>query len=77
VCLAAMLECLRTMFVCVCNAVTDRSVRETLAHAPRIETPAALHRAMGSKPQCGRCLESMAELIAEANALAAVLAAAD
>lgn len=68
------------MFVCVCNAVTDRSVRETLARAPRIATPAALHRAMGSKPQCGRCLESMAELIAEAKSdvpLAAALAAAD
>lgn len=68
------------MYVCVCNAVSDSSVRETLARAPRIATPAALHRAIGSKPQCGRCLESMAELIAQAEAEASLtvsLAAAD
>ena len=44
------------MIVCVCNAKNCRTVRETLTGAPHIDTPAAAHRAMGCKPQCGRCL---------------------
>ncbi|MEX0838925.1 MAG: (2Fe-2S)-binding protein [Parvibaculum sp.] len=68
------------MIVCVCNAKSDRTAREALACGPHIDTPAALHRAMGCKPQCGRCLPSLAELIAEARAdatLAGLMAAAD
>lgn len=68
------------MIVCVCNAKNCQTVRATLADAPHVDTPAALHRAMGTKPQCGRCLPSLAELIAEARAdetLAALMAAAD
>jgi len=60
------------MFVCVCNAINDRSVREVLAKAPHIETPAGVHRAVGCKPQCGRCLPSMAEMIEDARAEAAL-----
>jgi bacterioferritin-associated ferredoxin len=68
------------MFVCVCNAINDRTVRDVLARTPQIGTPAALHRACGSKPQCGRCLETMNDMIAEAKAqscMGAALAAAD
>ena len=68
------------MIVCVCNAKYCQTVRASLADAPHVDTPAALHRAMGTKPQCGRCLPSLAELIAEARAdetLAALMAAAD
>lgn len=68
------------MFVCVCNAINDRSVREVLSRTPQIATPAGVHRAVGCKPQCGRCLESMAEMIAEAQAdasLGRALQAAD
>ncbi|MDP2123848.1 MAG: (2Fe-2S)-binding protein [Parvibaculum sp.] len=68
------------MIVCVCNAKNSQTVRTTLAGAPHVDTPAALHRAMGCKPQCGRCLPSLAELIAEARAdetLAGLMAAAD
>lgn len=68
------------MFVCVCNAINDRTVSEVLARSPQIGTPAALHRACGSKPQCGRCLPSMAEMIEDARAeasLGCALRAAD
>ena len=68
------------MIVCVCNAKNCQTVRATLADAPHVDTPAALHRAMGTKPQCGRCLPSLAELIARQIAdetLAALMAAAD
>ena len=70
----------RQMIVCVCNAKNCRTVRETLTGAPHIDTPAAAHRAMGCKPQCGRCLPAIADLIEEVrneNAVVTALAAAD
>lgn len=69
----------RQMIVCVCNAKNCRSVREALAQGPHINTPLAAHRAMGTKPQCGRCLPSIADMIDETrnqNAVAAALATA-
>ncbi|PKQ02785.1 MAG: hypothetical protein CVT73_17300 [Alphaproteobacteria bacterium HGW-Alphaproteobacteria-12] len=68
------------MIVCVCNAKNCRTVRDVLMGAPDIGTPAAAHRAMGCKPQCGRCLPAIAELIEEVrneNAVVTALAAAD
>ncbi|PKP76314.1 MAG: hypothetical protein CVT81_15470 [Alphaproteobacteria bacterium HGW-Alphaproteobacteria-3] len=70
----------RQMIVCVCNAKNSQTVRETLTGAPHIGTPAAAHRAMGCKPQCGRCLPAIADLIEEVrneNAVVTALAAAD
>jgi bacterioferritin-associated ferredoxin len=54
------------MIVCVCNAKNDRAVREVLCGG-QISTPAGVHRAMGCKPQCGRCLPHLASLIDEAR----------
>jgi len=54
------------MIVCVCNAKNDRAVREALCGG-QISTPAGVHRAMGCKPQCGRCLPHLASLIDEAR----------
>lgn len=68
------------MIVCVCNAKNCRTVREVVAQGPHIDTPAAAHRAMGCKPQCGRCLPAIASLIEEAraeNVLVTAMAAAD
>ncbi|MBO6633860.1 (2Fe-2S)-binding protein [Parvibaculum sp.] len=69
------------MIVCVCNAKNCRTVREVLSQGAHIDTPAAVHRAMGCKPQCGRCLPALATFIEEAKqsgqALASGLAAAD
>jgi len=45
-----------------------------------VDTPAAAHRAMGCKPQCGRCLPTLAGMIEEVRnetAMATALAAAD
>jgi bacterioferritin-associated ferredoxin len=57
------------VFVCVCNAINDRTVREILATGGSgIDTPAAIHRAAGCKPQCGRCLPELAGMIREAAA---------
>lgn len=55
------------MYVCVCNAINDRKVKDILSRTP-VDTPAGLHRAAGCKPQCGRCLPDMAEMIRAARA---------
>ena len=55
------------MIVCVCNAKNESAVREALACAPHIATPAGVHRAMGCRPQCGRCLPTLADMIDEAR----------
>jgi bacterioferritin-associated ferredoxin len=68
------------MIVCVCNAKNCRTVREVLSQGAHIDTPAAAHRAMGTTPQCGRCLPTIADMISEVrneNAVATALAAAD
>lgn len=66
------------LFVCVCNAINDRTVREILATGGgNVDTPAAIHRAAGCKPQCGRCLPEMAGMIRETEAASAFAKAAD
>jgi len=44
------------MYVCVCNALTDRQLRSRAASA---ESVAALYRAMAVRPACGKCVPSM------------------
>lgn len=41
------------MYVCVCHALTDRQVRQ---HAIVAESIAALYRALGVRPACGKCV---------------------
>jgi bacterioferritin-associated ferredoxin len=42
------------MFVCICNAVTDRQIRSQ-AECCR-GTVAQVYRALGAKVQCGKCV---------------------
>lgn len=64
------------MIVCVCNAKNERAVREALDCVPNVATPAGLHRAMGCKPQCGRCLPTLAEMIGDHRPAASTCEAA-
>jgi bacterioferritin-associated ferredoxin len=41
------------MYVCVCNAITDRDVRAQ-AQA-ECSTVSAIYRSLGKKPKCGKC----------------------
>lgn len=41
------------MYVCVCHALTDRQIRQ---HATVAESIAALYRALGVRPACGKCV---------------------
>jgi bacterioferritin-associated ferredoxin len=49
------------MFVCICNAVTDRQIRSQ-AECCR-GSVAQIYRALGAKVQCGRCVPAAKSII--------------
>lgn len=48
------------MYVCVCNAISDRDVR---AQAGSCSTVATIYRSLGAKPKCGKCAPLMREML--------------
>jgi bacterioferritin-associated ferredoxin len=51
------------MYVCVCNAVTDRQIR-TQSQCPRTRgTVAEIYRALGARVQCGKCVPTARSII--------------
>jgi bacterioferritin-associated ferredoxin len=49
------------MYVCLCNAITDRDFR---THAERKgSTVSAVYRSLGKKPQCGKCVPFVRQLL--------------
>jgi bacterioferritin-associated ferredoxin len=42
------------MYVCVCNAITDRDIRAQAACER--STVAMIYRSLGTKPKCGKCV---------------------
>jgi bacterioferritin-associated ferredoxin len=55
------------MVVCSCNVLTDHSVREALSSQTPPQTPSQVHRHLGCKAQCGRCVQTMREIMDEAK----------
>jgi bacterioferritin-associated ferredoxin len=55
------------MYVCICNALSDRE----LAAAARADarSVADVFRSCGRRPQCGKCLPDVAQMIEDARAL--------
>ncbi|MGE3303574.1 MAG: bacterioferritin-associated ferredoxin [Hyphomonadaceae bacterium] len=56
------------MYVCNCNGVNERRVDAAIRSGAR--KPAAVHRACGVAPQCGRCLADIAARIRNSDAIA-------
>jgi bacterioferritin-associated ferredoxin len=55
------------MYLCVCNTVTDRAVRAACAHVKAdCPTVAAIYRALGVKPTCGKCVPLVRQLLRQA-----------
>jgi bacterioferritin-associated ferredoxin len=49
------------MYVCLCNAITDRDFR---AHAADEScTVATVYRSLGTKPKCGKCVPYVRQLL--------------
>ena len=51
------------MYLCLCNALTDRHVREAAAAGQR--TVKAVLRHYGVRPQCGKCLCHIRQTLAD------------
>lgn len=53
------------MYLCICNALTDRQVAQALAGAAR---PADVHQACGCRAQCGACVKTLLALLRDKTA---------
>ncbi|MBY0423462.1 MAG: (2Fe-2S)-binding protein [Parvularculaceae bacterium] len=51
------------MFVCICNALRDRELKAAAADARGV---AEVFRRCGKRPQCGKCLPDVAQMIEDA-----------
>ena len=63
------------MYVCVCNAVTDREIRGAVAQGAR--TLADLSATLGVATCCGRCAECAQRLVGDATGELACLVGGD
>ena len=51
------------MYVCLCNALTDRDLRLQMGDgAPSV---AMVYRACGCQPQCGKCVPMVRQMLRE------------
>jgi bacterioferritin-associated ferredoxin len=53
------------MFICLCNGFTDGNVRKVARGGGC--SVAEVYRALGCKPQCGKCVPYVRNLIREAD----------
>ncbi len=49
------------MYVCVCNAITDRESRAQAACER--STVAMIYRSLGTKPKCGKCVPLVCQML--------------
>jgi bacterioferritin-associated ferredoxin len=53
------------MYLCNCNGLTQKQVRQALEKRPRdVE---AVYRYHGCRPQCGRCVPEVREMLDKAR----------
>jgi bacterioferritin-associated ferredoxin len=57
------------MIVCHCNVLTKAAILDAIGANPLSmpNSPVQVHKCMGCAPQCGRCLATVRELLAEAR----------
>ncbi len=57
------------MIVCHCNVLTKAAILEAIGSNPLSmpDSPVKVHRCLGCAPQCGRCLTTVREILAEAR----------
>jgi bacterioferritin-associated ferredoxin len=53
------------MIVCSCNVLSDAAIRTALTQPNPPRIPRQVHRHLGCKAQCGRCLRSIREMMDE------------
>lgn len=56
-------ECQPAMYVCSCNAITDRQIRAAAKEAAG--SPTRCYLCLGFRPQCGKCLPRVRAILAQ------------
>jgi len=64
------------VYVCLCNALTDRQVKQAAADAGTTK-PSSVYAACGCRAQCGQCVRALVALLRGENRLLPELAGAD
>lgn len=55
------------MYVCICNALKDRELADAARNDAR--SVADVFRRCGRRPQCGKCLPDVAQMIEDARTM--------
>jgi bacterioferritin-associated ferredoxin len=64
------------MYVCLCNGLTDRQVKQAAAAAGTIKT-SSIYAACGCRAQCGQCVKALMSLLRGTTGTLPELLAAD
>jgi bacterioferritin-associated ferredoxin len=64
------------VYVCLCNALTDRQVKQAAA-AAGTSKPSTVYAACGCRAQCGQCVKALVDLLRGAGCATAELQGAD
>jgi bacterioferritin-associated ferredoxin len=51
------------LYICLCNGLTDRKLRQAVANG--CATPAEAYAACGCRAQCGQCVRAVLEMLRE------------
>ena len=62
------------MYICLCNALTDRDVR---AHSEGGCSVSMVYKALGCEPQCGKCVPFVRRMLREQSGVAAEIGGDD
>lgn len=57
----------KLVYVCICNALTDRKLQEAIADGSR--RPAEVYAACGCRAQCGNCVRAILTLLRDNAAI--------
>ncbi|MEM8936935.1 MAG: (2Fe-2S)-binding protein [Pseudomonadota bacterium] len=63
------------MYVCICNALKENVVKD--AARGDVRTVREVFRRCGTRPQCGKCVHDVAQIIAEERDAEATTVAAE
>jgi bacterioferritin-associated ferredoxin len=64
------------MYVCLCNALTDRQVKRAAAAAGTTK-PSSVYAACGCRAECGRCVKALVSLLRGSDCTLPELQSAD
>jgi bacterioferritin-associated ferredoxin len=64
------------MYVCLCNALTDRQVKQAATTAATTK-PSSVYAACGCRAQCGQCVKALVTLLRDRSCAMPELQGAD